>query len=81
MLTQLNSMFIGMVMFIADMASGTVMWLTMTASVVTASCDDTDVSIEAPRKFFSADAVMNGLRRMLLSFCFLLFIATCRCLR
>ena len=65
----------------ADMASGPVMWLTMTASVVTATCDETDVSIEAPRKFLSAASVTCGLRCILLSFSFKLSIATCRYLR
>ena len=43
-----------MTILIAETASGPIMWLTITASVVTASCPANDVIIEAARKFLNA---------------------------
>lgn len=75
-LTQLNSMLTGMVMFIAEIASGPIMWLTMTASVVTASCEASEVSIEAARKFLNALDITNELRVFAcMVICFLSFCA------
>ena len=62
MLKQLKNMVSGIAMFIADMASVPIIWLTIAESVVTASCAAIDVSIDALRKFLSAFDVTNPLR-------------------
>jgi hypothetical protein len=62
MLKQLKNIVNGITMFMAEMAFGSIMWLTITASVVVASCAATDVRIDALRKFFSAFEVTNEVR-------------------